>query len=151
MEELVSKQKVAIGSLLFQASVILGFVVWTIYIFPATWPSGSIPGIIGLYIIFISPGLFPLLLAIELYRGKLHRRWLQGWAGTCISFGLFYLLVMVRSLPDFEIYRIAMIMTVLFLLVPSGLVLRLTGLSTWKWFPPSRQAPNPFEGDEQGG
>jgi hypothetical protein len=151
MEELISRQKTTISSLLFQALIILIFAVWTIHIFSTTGPSDLTLGIIGLTIILISPGLLPLLLAIELYRDRFHIRSLQYWAGTCISFGLFYLLLMARSLPYFDIYRIFTIMTILFLLVPSGLILRLTGLSTWKWSPPSKPAPNPFEGDEKDG
>jgi hypothetical protein len=148
MKESISRQRVAVLSLLFQALVILGFIVWAFYIFSTSEPSDMVLGIIGFFIFPVPLALLPLLLATELYRGRVHRKCLQGWAGTCISFGLFYLLVMIRSLPDFDIYRVTTIATVLFLLLPSGLVLRFTGLSTWKWSSSSKPAPNPFENGE---
>lgn len=138
-EQLASRQKRAIGGLLSHTLVFMGICLWVSYILLNL--AGDLILSVVLLSLIMSPAVIPLLLAFQLYRGRFFRRWLQGWAGTWLIIGLFYLFGSLQMVPyyltveglsaSFLLVTLLILSSLIFFLIPSGLVLRLTGFSTW--------------------
>jgi hypothetical protein len=87
----------------------------------------------------------PLRYALQLYKGKYFRNRLQGWAGICLILGLYFLFVSIMLVPhyfsivgltlvDFVVALVLSLGLVSFLIVPSILILHLTGIRGGRWF-----------------
>ena len=131
-----SKRVQAIIALLVHSIAFFGLVVFAFYVLLNTepLPQSNIPALMFMIILFFAtPGIITLWLSSSLYFGKERKKWLRLWAGLCICYGLFYLLMLTR-LTDFQSTALLslILLHILLSLVPAGVILRFTGLSDRK-------------------
>ncbi|MHA2078311.1 MAG: hypothetical protein ACXABN_14475 [Candidatus Thorarchaeota archaeon] len=82
--------------------------------------------------------IIPLWFVYQKTRGNSSRKWLQRWAAMCV---LYVTLQLLFWLNPFNTYPEASewfinartVGLILFVLVPSGIILKLTGISDWNW------------------
>lgn len=133
----ITRRMQAVIALLIQFIATLSLALFAFYVFSITEPNPAdiSLGLIGLTMtLFGSFGIITLGFAYSIYFGKEQKKWLRLWAGLCICYGLFYLLMLTR-VPDFlQLFDLLLLFSLhlLLSLLPAGVILRFTGLSDRK-------------------
>jgi hypothetical protein len=137
-QDLLSRQRQAVYALLFQgialsmlgavsAIKILGIVDYGPEI--AYTPSMALFA----FGIFCIPALVPFALGFRLYHGRLTKWAYEGWAGVSFSFGVFFMLLLLTTMPVWSPFMVdamgllTLTVTLSFLLA-TWAILRLTSL-----------------------
>jgi hypothetical protein len=135
-QDLVSRQKQAVNALLFQwfALSILGAVsavkILSVVDYGPEIAYAPLKTLLA-FGIFGVPALIPFALGLRLYRGRLTKWAYEGWAGVSLGFGVFFLLLLLTTMPIWSPFMVdfigllVFVVTLSFLLAPLA-ILRLT-------------------------